>query len=221
MTMLKLDFHAHAGTDIMHKVSYSPKQLIDHYAKLKYDVFSITGHGVVIFSKELKDYAKRKGILLIPGTEKMIEGKEVILGNVTNEQIKNLKTFEKLEKLKDENILVHAPHPFYPTKECLKEKLIENIKLFDSIEYCHFYLKHINHFNKKAVETATKYKKAIVGTSDTHMLSQAGTTYTLVDANKEIDSVFEAIRKRKTELKTKPLSIVKASWVMANLMFRY
>ena len=218
--MLKTDFHTHAGVDSNHALAYSPRQLIDRMAKLGYDAVSITNHDRIAFSNELKGYAKKRGILLIPGIEKRIEGKEVIMLNVTKEMAEKVKTFDDLEKHKDENLFVIAPHPFYPDPKALHSKLLENIKLFDGIEFSHFYIRGLT-FNTKAVEIAERYRLPLVGTSDCHMFEQLNRTYSMVDSGKNIDSVFEAMKKRKTRLITEPLPFLKALKILTLLYLKY
>ena len=191
----------HTGEDPYDDIKYSAKELIDYTAKLGFDVLAITNHHKIHYNKDLNDYAKKKNILLIPGVETHINGKEVLLLNTRKPD--NLKDYSDLERLRKENVIVIAPHAFYPPKQCLKEKLIKNIKYFDAIEYCHYYLPFFNKYNKKAVRTAKKYNKTIIGSSDCHSLFQVNHTYSLIDADKDIDSVLEAIRKGKIEIKTK------------------
>ena len=80
--------------------------------------------------------------------------------------------------------LVIAPHPFFPAPKCLNAKLRENLDLFDAIEFSHFYTRTVD-FNRKAVEYARQMGCPLVGTSDCHRMWQLGTTYTLVDAERE------------------------------------
>ena len=65
--MLKADLHIHTKEDPHDNIGYSAKQLIDHAAKLNFDVISITNHDTSSYTEELAEYAKLKGILLIPG----------------------------------------------------------------------------------------------------------------------------------------------------------
>lgn len=200
--MLKADLHIHTGEDHYDKIKYSSKELINHAAKLGFEVLAITNHHKIHYNKVLDDYAKKKGILLIPSVETHINGKEVLLLNV--KKLGRVKDFSDLERLRKENVVVIAPHAFYPRFSCLGKELLRNIRHFDGIEYCHFYLPFLN-FNKKAVKVAKKYNKTLVGTSDMHTLFQMGHTYSLIDCDKNIDSVLEAIRKGKVQLKTRML----------------
>ena len=215
--MLKSDFHIHTGEDPYDKIKYSSKDLINYAAKLGFQVLAITNHHKIHYAKDLADYAKRKGILLIPGVETHVAGKEVLLLNTRKPGTFN--DFTDLKQLKKENVAVIAPHPFYPTDSCLGKDLLKNIQFFDGIEYSHFYFNNFNIFNKKAIKVAKQYNKTLVGTSDSHNLCQFGQTYSLVDCNKDIDSVLEAIRKGKVEIKTKRLSYFALSRVSLSLFF--
>lgn len=220
--MLKSDLHAHTNYVIPKKDSnLSPKQLIDFVASKGYEVLAITEHaslscllGGLEYTDnplrtyfDFKGYAKKKGILLIPGVETFVEGKEVLLVNFTGDA-KKVKNFADVEKLKDENVLVIAPHPFYGKPSCLKNKLVEHINVFDAIEHCHFYTNLINP-NKKAVRIAKEYGKPLVANSDAHDFDQLNINFSLIDAKKNVDSVLEAVRKNKIKIVTKPLSAYK------------
>jgi len=213
--MLKSDFHIHTKEDPYDSyIKYSAKDLIKYAVKLGFEVLSITNHHKIHYNKGLADYALKKGILLIPGVETHVDGKEVLLLNVRKPG--TLDNFSDLEKLRNENAAVIAPHPFYPMPSCLGRKLVKNIQFFDGVEYSHFYLKHFNLFNNKAVKIADKYKKTLVGTSDAHRLLQFNFTYSLVDCDKKIDSVLEAIRKGKVQIKTKKLPFMSFSKVFCS-----
>ena len=98
-----------------------------------------------------------------------------------------------------------APHPYFPNPRSLNGYLLKNIKVFDAIEYCHFYSHQIN-FNQKAVRVSRLHGLPLVGNSDTHFLPQLGTTYSLIYAEKEPEAIFEAIRNKRIEIVTRPLS---------------
>jgi len=214
--MLKIDLHIHTKEDPTETISYSAKQLIDKASELKFDAIAITNHGSVAHTKEIYEYSKNKNILLIPGAEILVNDKEVLVYNITEEDRKKIKSFEDLKKLK--NSLVIAPHPFFTFSQCLKGELIKNIECFDGIEYSHFYIKNINN-NNKAVEVAKKYDVALVGNSDSHSLWQLGTTYSLIDAKKNIQSVFNAIKKNNVIVKTKPLKIQQFIYIGSRATF--
>lgn len=206
---LKCQFHSHCSGDAIDNINYSAKTLIKQAAKLNYTVLSITCHRKLLFSKGLQKYAKKKGILLIPGIEFEIDKKH-ILGINVDKKIMKVDTFAKLSKYKKSHpdCLIIAPHPFFPTRHCLKKILIKNIHLFDAIEISWAYTKTKN-YNKKAIEVAKYFNKPIVATSDCHILNYLDAGYIHLDSKKNPKSIIKAIRNNKIEIHSKPTSYFK------------
>lgn len=204
--MLKCQFHIHVTGDPEHIHSYTAEDLIERAQQLKYDVLSITCHKKVIFSHDLQSFAKEHGILLIPGIELEIKKKHILVINPTFE-IEQVDTFEKLREYKKDHpeIFIIAPHPFFPGKSTLKDKLIENIDIFDAIEHSFCYTTSKN-YNKKALAIAAEYHKPVVATSDVHMLSDLDLGYTEVDAQKNIQAIFSAIKQNQIKISHSPIS---------------
>jgi predicted metal-dependent phosphoesterase TrpH len=206
--MLKADLHLHAAEDIEDNINYSAKDLIDKAAKLNFDVLAFTFHHHFFWKKDIIAYAKKKGILLIPGAELMIEGNDVLVYNISKKDVENTRNFNDLKKLKQENkeVFIIAPHPYFKAARCLESRLEQHIDLFDAIEHSWFFSKAIN-WNKKAIRIAKKYNKPLIATSDCHVLSMFGGNYTLIDASKDKKAIFNAIRKEKISIRTKSLSL--------------
>ncbi|MBI2672066.1 PHP domain-containing protein [Candidatus Woesearchaeota archaeon] len=211
--MLKIDLHTHCNEDPVDRfIKHSPEELIDHAAKEGFNALSITCHNKVVFSRSLQKYANLKNILLIPGAERDIENKHVLLFNFTQEEIDNVKTFNDLREKKKLNQLAIAPHPFYvhPNSISLFSKLERNIDVFDAIEYSNLYFKGLNNLNKKADKIAQKYNLPMVGNSDLHRLDFIGSNFTLVDAEKNVLSVIKAIKDKKVVISSRPRSFLEA-----------
>ena len=199
---LKADLHLHTAEDPLDRVRYTARELISKAADEGYDVISITNHHQMTFNQDLFSHAQKKGILLIPGVELTIRRRHVLVLNPPPH--KKCSDFPSLSKLRRPETLIIAPHPFYPGRYSLNGYLLEHIGLFDALEYCHFYSKRIN-FNLKAVEVARSFHLPLIGNSDSHFISQLGSTYSLVHAEKNLESVFDAIRKNKVEIVSRPL----------------
>lgn len=212
---LKIDLHVHTSDDPEDKVEYSSRDLIERAAVLGFDVLSITNHNVITWTEDLADYASGRGILLIPGVEKTIEKRHVLIINASSDDL-GIKSFRDLAAAKTPAKLVIAPHPFYPGMNCLRGKLLSHLPLFDAIEYCHYYTPSVN-FNRRAVELALERKLPLVGTSDAHLPSQLGTTYSLVEAGKEVGSILGAIRSGRARIETSPLSVSHALKIRLSL----
>jgi hypothetical protein len=61
-------------------------------------------------------------------------------------------------------------------------------------------------FNQRAIEVSLSNGFPLIGNSDTHFLSQLGTTYSMIYAERNMEAIFAAIRKNKVEVITRPLS---------------
>jgi len=201
MRKLKINFHLHTGQDPIDAIKHSEHQLIDEAARLGYDVLSITCHNALIFSDDLKHYAEKKGILLIPGIEKSIQRKHVLIINATVEAQK-IHTFEDLREYRKKHpeCLTVGAHPYYLGPISLQKNLEKQIDLFDVIEYSWYHSKRLNGPNNKAVKMAEKYNKPVLATADNHILKYVNHTYSLVRSEKTVESIFKAIRANEIEI---------------------
>jgi predicted metal-dependent phosphoesterase TrpH len=199
---LKADLHLHTAEDPLDRVRYTAKELISKAADEHFDVISITNHHRMTFNNDLFSYARERGILLIPGVEMTIQRRHVLVLNPPPDRV--CSDFHSLAKLCRPETLIVAPHPYFPGTYSLNGYLLKHQKIFDALEYCHFYSSIIN-FNQKALRICQSYGFPLVGNSDSHFLSQLGTTYSLIYAEKNLNSIFEAIRGNRVEVVTRPL----------------
>lgn len=221
--MLKTDLHMHTNYIQKDEGNYHPRVLINNLARLGYNVIAITEHemfkgkfynGLRTYY-HFKDYARKKGLLMIPGIETYIERREVLLINFTGD-VRKYKTFDDLRELKKkENVLIIAPHPFYYKSQCVGRDLVKNIDVFDAVEHSSFYNKFFNKPNEKAIKTAREFNKPLVGNSDAHRLIQLNSNYTLIDSESKKEDVLEAIRKNKVKLITRPMNMTTYSKIFS------
>ncbi len=199
---LKADLHLHTAEDPLDHVRYTAKELIAKAADEHFDVISITNHHKITFNHDLRSYAEERGILLIPGVELTIQGRHVLVLNPLPHRM--CSDFVSLSKLCRPETLIVAPHPYFPGTYSLNGYLLKYLHLFDALEYCHFYSSMIN-FNQRALEVCQSFGFPLIGNSDAHFLSQLGTTFSLIYAEKNLDSIFSAIRRNRVEVVTRPL----------------
>ena len=110
--MLKVELHTHTSDDPRDFVPHSALDLIDRAANLGYHALAITLHDRQLDVRKLATYAKERGLLLIPGIERTIRGKHVLLINFPVE-VEQARSFEDVATLKDRSGgLVIAPPPF-------------------------------------------------------------------------------------------------------------
>ncbi len=213
--MLKVELHTHTDFDPLDRIPHTSRQLIDHAASLGYQGLAITLHDRYYDPAPDAGYARDRGIVLIPGIERSIAGRHVLLLNFTGD-VERARNFEEVAALKRPHGLVVVPHAFYPTGTSLGRYLDRHQHLIDAIEYNAMYTSWLN-FNERAAAWARARGKPIVGNTDLHRLEQLGTTYSLVDAEPQPDAICEAIRAGRVELRTAPLSSMRAAVIMAKM----
>jgi predicted metal-dependent phosphoesterase TrpH len=215
--MLKVELHTHTADDPVDRIPHTSRQLIDRAATLGYQALAITLHDRQLDIEHLKPYAAERGIVLIPGVERSIAGRHVLLLNFRN-GADEVRTFEDLARLRQRAAgLVIAPHPFFPAPTCLWGDLERHHQLFDAVEYNAMFTRWIN-FNGRAERWALRYGKPLVGNGDVHRLRQLGTTYSLVDAEPNPDAICAAIAGGRVRVESRPLNIADAIGVMNSLI---
>jgi predicted metal-dependent phosphoesterase TrpH len=157
-------------------------------------------------------------VTLIPGVERTVEGKHVLLLNF-HRGAEEVQTFDDLRRLKQREAggLVVAPHPFFPHPSCLRTLMDRHADLFDAVEYHALHTKAIN-FNAEAVRWARERERPMVGNGDIHALSQLGTTWSLVDAEPDPDAICSAIRAGRVTVCARPLSAREAAASVADFL---
>lgn len=214
--MLKVELHTHTADDPLDNIPHSSRELIDRAAALRYDALAITLHDRWIDPAALSSYAAERGILLIPGIERTIEGRHVLLLNFSR-AAEQVESFEDLRHLKTrERGLVIAPHPFFPTRSCLQGMMDRHPDVFDAVERNAMFTRTLD-FNERAEKWAARQGKPVVGNCDVHRLYQLGSCYSLVDAAPEPDAICSAIRNGQVTVHAEPLSVVQAARTMADL----
>jgi predicted metal-dependent phosphoesterase TrpH len=214
--MLKVELHTHTADDPVDRIPHTTGQLIDRAAALGYGALAITLHERQLDVRRFEGYAADRGIVLIPGVERTIEGRHVLLLNFTcgTEQVQ---TFADLARLKArERGLVVAPHPYFPTSECLHGDLERHADLFDAVERNAMFIRGID-FNARAERWAARHGKPIVGNGDVHRLAQLGSTYSEVDASADPDAICEAIRAGRVRVESRPLSWTQAARILGSM----
>jgi predicted metal-dependent phosphoesterase TrpH len=204
--VLKVDLHIHTGDDPIDRIPYSTHQLIDRAAALGYDALAITLHDYQFDVQPLVAWAAERGIVLIPGIERTVEGRHVLLLNFPGPAVANVRTFEDVRRLKQEHDgLVIAPHPYFPGQHSLFGALDRHADIFDAVERNAMYTASLD-FNRPAERWAREHDKPVVGNGDVHRLEQLDTTYSLVDAERDPTAICAAVAAGRVRLVTRPLT---------------
>ena len=194
---LKANLHLHTSEDPEDGkfISYSAREAIDRAASLGFEVLALTLHNKCGYTDELGEYARQKNILLIPGIEKTIEGRHVLILNADKgaEQVQTFSALADYRAAKSD-ILVIAPHPYYYGNISVKEKLEQYHELFDVLEQSWFY-KGLFDRNADARLMAERYSLPLIATSDLHVLSRIENSYAVIESpEKTVSAVLRSIR---------------------------
>lgn len=202
MKRLKADLHTHTAGDPYDALCHSAEMLIEAVAGAGLDVLSITCHERDIRSEYLTAYAAARGVVLVPGIEKSIEKKHVLIINPHADHLA-AQTFDELRAIGRKQAAFIAPHPYYPAPGSLRGDLVRHIDVFDAIEWSSLYTRVLNP-NRQAARVAQKYGLPLVGTSDTHQLPYEDSTFSWIDARPTVEGVVEAIRAGRVALESRP-----------------
>jgi predicted metal-dependent phosphoesterase TrpH len=215
--MLKVDLHTHTADDPVDRIPHTTTDLIDRAAALGYGALAITLHDRQLDLDPVLSYAAERGVVLIPGVERSIEGRHVLLINF-DASAQDVSTFADLATLRRrQRGLVVAPHPFFPAPSCLRGMLDRYVNLFDAVE-CNAMFTASLDFNRRAEQWASRHGKPLVGNGDVHRLRQLGTTYSMVDAAPDADAICAAIAAGRVRVERSPLGWTTAVTTVASLV---
>src|SRR5438876_777685 len=207
---IKIDLHIHTLDDPKDAVDFSAHQLLERARSFGFRVLAITLHDAVFDRKEVFADAAAMGILLIPAAEVRLLGADVIVLNVTAEEIVGVKNFDDLRRLRSRrgnSIFTIAAHPFYVFGGSIGSRLFAQIDCFDAIEFCHFHVGLFNP-NRRAKRVAARFRKPLIATSDAHRLPAFGRHYTSIRVPPAltVENVFAALRNGPLRLTSPPCS---------------
>ena len=215
--MLKVELHAHTADDPSDRIPHSTCQLIDRAATLGYDALAITLHDRQLDVTPLRPYAAHRGIVLVPGIERTIEGRHVLLLNFSP-AAEAVRSFDDLARLKQrERGLVVAPHPFFPARSCLRGLLDRHAALFDAVEWNAMYTRAVD-FNAPAARWAERHGRPMVGNGDVHRLYQLGTCWSSIDADRDPAAICEAVAAGRVQVVSRPLTVREAAATVADVI---
>ena len=209
---VKVDLHIHTLDDPKDAIDYSAHQLLERARALGFRVLAITLHDAVFDRQQVFADAAAMGILLIPAAELRLCSVDVIVLNVTAEELAGLKDFNDLRQLRAQrgsSIFTIAPHPFYVFGSSIGSRLLKEIDCFDAIEICHFHKGFLNP-NRRAEKVASRFGKPLIATSDAHRLHAFGRDYTSIPMPLQLtaENVFTALRMARLKLTSPPCSFV-------------
>ncbi len=194
--MLKMDSHIHS--------EYSPdsKSKIDDILKTaqkeNIDIIAISDHNTVDGTSEVLRKTKNTDILAIPSIE-ISSTQGHILGFGCEENVpRDLSPEDTIDRIHDLGGLAIVPHPYcFYRHGLLHNTDYKNLKI-DAIETKNArYI--VGYCNRKAKKLSKKENLPALGASDAHYWKFVGDCFSLIDCEKDIESVKKAILKGKVE----------------------
>lgn len=194
--MLKMDSHIHS--------EYSPdsNSKIDDIIKVarneNIDIIAISDHNTVNGTSEVIKKTKNTDILAIPSIE-ISSTQGHILGFGCEENIpRDLTPQDTIDKIHDLGGLAIIPHPYCFYRHGLLHNTDYKDLKIDAIETKNARF-IVGYCNNKAKKLSKKENLPALGASDSHYWKFVGDCYSIIDCEKDIDSVIKAIKNNKIE----------------------
>jgi len=188
--MLKADFHIH--TFYSPCSNMRPEEIVKVSVSKGYDVLGVVDHNNIKGGNLIKKISGKK-ILIIPGEEIMTNLGEVIVFLSDGKYNRNLDDI--CERCRQMNHYLIVPHPFdfLRFSASIRHHLM-HVKHADAVEIfnsrCLF-----NRFNSMAKEFSIQNKIPQIVGSDAHFYEEIGNVTAFLNCEKNIDSIFNFIRK--------------------------
>ena len=201
MPSYRVELHSHCqGDPVDIYLKHTLFQHIDRAKEVGLDAIAVTWHRKICAVPEAFAYARERGVLLIPGMEAEVDRRHLVVLNLAEGDLPGEPTWNQIRalRLRKPEVLVMAPHPFYPHPSCLGNNMDGHTDCIDAVEWCilhvHWLPGRVNP-NLRAARWAHKHGKTLVASSDAHSLSVIGKNASVVEADDLTpEALFAGIR---------------------------
>lgn len=185
----RVELHSHCqGDPVDTYLSHTLFEQIDRAKEVGLDALAVTWHQRVCADPEAVAYARRRGLLLISGMETEIDHRHLVVVNLAEGDLPGETTWDEIRALRARKpeVLVIAPHPFYPHFTCLGNSMNDNADCIDAVEWCQLHVRWLpGRFNPnlRAERWAHRHGKPMLACSDAHSLNAIGRNASAVEAD--------------------------------------
>jgi predicted metal-dependent phosphoesterase TrpH len=226
MPSFRIELHSHCqGDPVDTALSHTLYQHIDRAKEVGLDAIAITWHRGICEDTKAFAYARERGILVIPGIEADVEGQyHLLVLNVAPGDLPGTPTWAQIRTLRvrKPEVLVIAPHPFYPHPSCLGGEMTKHADCIDAVEWCGLHVNWLPAWvnpNLRAARWAQQYGKTLVACSDAHSLGAIGRNASTVEAEDlSIDSILAGIRAGRVSFQRRSLDFIPLVYATAKAM---
>jgi predicted metal-dependent phosphoesterase TrpH len=205
------ELHCHTNLSVpkwVHRMLPSPEEVVDRAVSVGLDFLVITDHDSFEAFEVVESYARKKGLVLVPGAEITTKPSTVlrrrchILAIGVTDAVKSFITIEDtLKQIKDRNGIAIAAHPF--CSQFAKTLYIGHQVgdyAFDGIEV--FNSSEISEDNRKSAALATVLGLPGFAGSDAHSLENIGKARVevYIEHTKDWRNIVRGLRENKFEI---------------------
>lgn len=184
---LKIDMHVHSCYSADSVIT--PKEIVFYANKHGLNGLAITDHNRIDGALKI---AAKTDLLVIPGIEIASADGHIIGLNITHPVPEKLSAEETVERIHSAGGIAVACHPFGFLKGGLGNRVSSS---FDAIEVINSSSIPFRIAVKKSLKVAARLGKPCLAGSDAHYGPEIGCAYTMINAERNINDVIEAIAK--------------------------
>jgi predicted metal-dependent phosphoesterase TrpH len=183
----RVDLHNHCQGDPSDPLQHTIFEHLDAAKSAGLDALAMTWHRKVCRDEAAEAYARERGMLLMSGMEAEINGRHLVVLGVREGDLPGQTTWDEVRALRVRRpeVVVMAPHPFYPHPACLNGELNGHDDCIDAVEWCalhtHWLPSRVNP-NLRAARWAQRHGKTLVACSDAHSVAAVGRNASTVEA---------------------------------------
>ena len=208
--MLRFDLHVHS--DYSKDGMSSVEKILKAAAARGLDGVAITDHDTAAggrYALEVVDKVA-PGLLVIPGEEVTTRSGHLIVLGITRDIPGGMSVADTIAEARRQGGIVVVPHPYNRPRHGMPiPKGADAAEVYNSR-----YILGVH--NRRATARARKLGLPEVAGSDAHQASLVGNAITLINANKNLKDVLEAIRQGKTSIDVKKTPVYLYGLQMAN-----